>query len=104
MTDNKKLLGKRIQELRKRANLTQENLAELIELETGSLSAIESGRHYPSLATIEKISNVLKCDIIKFFDYNHLKSTEEKIAIIKEALSSLPAEIINIIYMLVCKQ
>ena len=57
--DNKKLLGKRIKEIRKQKNLTQEQLAELIQIETGSLSAIESGRHFPSLPTLEKISATL---------------------------------------------
>ena len=55
--DNKKLLGKRIKEIRKQKNLTQEQLAELIQIETGSLSAIESGRHFPSLPTLEKNFN-----------------------------------------------
>ena len=38
--NNKQLLGKRIKELRKAANFTQEKLAELIDIETGSLSGI----------------------------------------------------------------
>ena len=103
MNDNKKLLGKRIQELRKRADLTQEKLAELINLETNSLSAIESGRHYPSLSTIEKISQVFQCDLIKFFDFNHLQSTEEKISYIKNSLKNLSPDIINLIYLIVSK-
>lgn len=56
--DNKKLLGKRIKEIRKAKDMTQEKLAELINIETGSLSAIESGRHFPSLPTVEKIANI----------------------------------------------
>ena len=52
--DNKKLLGKRIKELRKYRNFTQEKLAELIDIEPCSLSAIEIGRHFPSLPTLEK--------------------------------------------------
>ncbi len=71
--DNKKLLGKRIKELRKNAGYTQEKLAELIGIETSSLSGIESGRHFPSLPTIEKIANVLKLEMKTLFDYNHLK-------------------------------
>ena len=60
--DKKKLIGKRIKEIRKAKNLTQEKLAELIDIETGSLSAIESGRHYPSLPTLIKISEVLNIE------------------------------------------
>ena len=100
MSDNKKLLGKRIKELRRERNLTQEQLSELIGIETGSLSAIESGRHFPSMPTIEKIASVLNYDIAKFFNYNHLKSTEDKIKFITEKLDTLPSEIINIIYIL----
>ena len=103
MTDNKKMLGKRIKELRNRANLTQEQLAELIKLETNSLSAIESGRHYPSLNTVEKISNVFQCDLVKFFDFNHLQSTEEKISFIQNSLKNLSPDIINLIYLIVNK-
>ena len=75
--DNKKLLGKRIKELRKEAGLTQEKLAELIDIETTSLSGIESGRHFPSLPTIEKIANKLNVELKILFDFNHLKSIDK---------------------------
>ena len=47
--DNKKLLGSRLKELRKRKGLTQEKLAELVELEPASICNIENGYNYPSL-------------------------------------------------------
>lgn len=74
--DNKKLLGKRIKELRKKAGYTQEKLAELINIETTSLSGIESGRHFPSLPTIEKIADNLNVEMKSLFDFNHLVSIE----------------------------
>lgn len=101
--DNKKLLGKRIKELRKSRKLTQEQLAELIDIETCSLSAVESGRHFPSFPTIEKIANYLNYDLKIFFDYEHLKSRKEKIENIKEIIDYLPDETINIIYKIVNK-
>ena len=101
--DNKKLLGKRIKELRRTKEYTQEQLAELINIETGSLSAIESGRHFPFLPTIEKIANSLGYDIKKFFDYSHLKTHNEKKEEIKEAIDSLSPEITDIIYILINK-
>ena len=58
--ENKKLLGKRIKEIRKNNSLTQEKLAELVGIETMSLSAIESGRHFSSMPTLEKIASILK--------------------------------------------
>lgn len=56
--DIKKLLGKRLQEIRKSKKLTQEQVAELIGVETTSISNIESGRYFPSADNLEKILNV----------------------------------------------
>lgn len=96
--DNKKLLGKRIKELRKSKNLTQEQLAELIGIETSSLSGIESGRHFPSLPTLERISIQLQVELKNLFDYNHLKTSEEIKKEIIENIDKLSAEKLNFIY------
>ncbi len=40
-------LGKRIKDLRKAKNITQEKLAEMINMDITSLSKIETGRNYP---------------------------------------------------------
>ena len=96
--NNKKLLGKRIKELRKSHNLTQEKLAELIEIETTSLSGIESGRHFPSLPTIEKIAHNLNVELKTLFDFNHLKSREFMEEDIIKNLDKLSDEKISFIY------
>lgn len=67
--DNKKLVGRRIKEIRKHRGLTQEQLSEMIEIETGSLSGIESGRFYPSLHILNKIADVLEVELIDFFRF-----------------------------------
>ena len=41
----KKLLGKKIQKIRKTRGITQEKLAELVELDTSSISHIENGKY-----------------------------------------------------------
>ena len=56
----KKLLGKKIQKIRKTRGITQEKLAELVELDTSSISHIENGKYYPSAENLEKILKVLK--------------------------------------------
>ncbi len=99
--NNKQLLGKKIKELRKSRNLTQEQLAELISIGTCSLSAIESGRHFPSLPTMEKLSEFLNYDLKNFFDFNHLKSPNEKLNEIQASLDTLSPEIIDIIHVLI---
>lgn len=67
--DNKKLLGKRIKELRKSRGYTQEQLSELVNLETSSLSGIESGRFFPSLHVLDKMSAILDIPLIEFFNF-----------------------------------
>jgi transcriptional regulator with XRE-family HTH domain len=68
--DNKKLLGKRIKEIRKCKGYTQEQLSEMIEIETGSLSGIESGRFFPSLHVLDKMSSVLNIELVEFFKFS----------------------------------
>ena len=99
--NNKQLLGKRIKELRKAANLTQEKLAELIDIETGSLSGIESGRHFPSLPTLEKIAINLNVELKALFDFKHLFSVEEMKASIIKNLDKIDKEQITFIYKFV---
>lgn len=75
--NNKKMLGRRIKEVRKAKGLTQEKLAEIIGIETGSLSAIESGRHFPSLITLEKIALYFDVELNIFFDFSDYLTEEE---------------------------
>ena len=72
MKTNKELLGARIKELRKRKGLTQEQLAEKVDLATRYVSLIEVGRSSPSLETMENISNALEVDLRDLFDFLHL--------------------------------
>ena len=74
--DNKKLLGKRIKEIRKSKGLTQEQLSEMIDIETSSLSGIESGRFYPSLHVLEKIASVFDVELIEFFKFSSVNLPE----------------------------
>ena len=77
MTTLKEKLGKRIKEIRKSRNLTQEKLAEMIGLDTPNLSNIERGKRFLSSETLEKIVKslnllTLKQTISKFNLYNLL--------------------------------
>lgn len=83
--DNKKLLGKRIKEIRKHKGYTQEQLSEMIEIETSSLSGIESGRFFPSLHVLDKISTTLNIELIEFFKFSNLDIPED----LDEAINTL---------------
>lgn len=75
--DIKKLLGKRIQEIRKSKKLTQEQVAEIIEMEPASLSNIENGKYYPTAENLEKILAVLEIKPSELFVFEHLAPKEE---------------------------
>lgn len=77
MSDLKTKLGKRIQEIRKSQNITQEKLAELVNMDITSLSKIETGRNYPQPETIEKISSALGVDVSNLFTFNKNFSSED---------------------------
>lgn len=94
--DNKKLLGSRLKELRKRKGLTQEKLAELVELEPASICNIENGYNYPSLQNLEKIVTTLEVTFSDIFNFEHHKSSENLIDEINNILNSAPDKISDI--------
>ena len=96
--DNKKLLGKRIKQIRRQRGLTQEKLSELVGIETGSLSGIESGRNFPSMLTIEKISNILGVEIKTMFDFNQLLSVDDMKKVIVNNIDEIDEAQIPYIY------
>ena len=59
-TDIKKLLGRRIKELRTKKGLTQEKLAELVGVGERNLSKIECGNNFVTSETLTNILNALE--------------------------------------------
>jgi len=64
--DHPKLLN-RLQELRKQAGLTQEELSNSAEVSRKSINAIENGIYVPSTVLALKISRTLKCKVEDLF-------------------------------------
>ena len=58
-----KLIGERIKLERKKKNLTQEVLAEKLDVSIGYVSQVERGITKISLELLGAISNILDCDI-----------------------------------------
>ena len=86
--DIKKLLGKRIKEVRKSKGLTQEQVAEIIGMEPASLSNIENGRYYPTSDNLEKIINVLGVKPSELYSFEHLAPEPELISEMNEAMQN----------------
>lgn len=84
----KKLLGKRLQEIRKSKKLTQEQIAELVGLETSSISNIENGKYYPSAENLEKIIKALCVSPSDLFSFEDLNSSEKLIDEMVESMKN----------------
>lgn len=67
MTDlDFKTIGMKIKERRQSQSVTQEYLANLLEVNPSHISNIECGRANPSLTALVKIANILKCSVDYF--------------------------------------
>ncbi len=70
MKDIKKLLGKRVKELRKQKGFSQEELSELANIDQRSISHIECGNVFPSRSLFE-IALALGVGLEELFDFEH---------------------------------
>ena len=71
---NKKEIGNTLKMYRKLAGLTQEKLAELVNIHEKQISRIESGVHFPTFDNFVKIMDALKIDFSDFSKNNLEKS------------------------------
>jgi transcriptional regulator with XRE-family HTH domain len=62
-----KHFGKRLSELRRRRDLTQQQLAGKADISITSLAFIETGKRWPRPETIERLAEALDVPIIEFF-------------------------------------
>lgn len=98
MDSLKKFFGQRVKELRKSQNLTQEQLAEKIEMDTQNLCKMENGNHFPQTKNLNKIAKALNVDIKELFEYEHFNSKEKLTNEIIEYVKSAKQKDIEFIY------
>ena len=67
MGRNHQKLNNRLEELRRKAGLTQQELSEKAEVSRKSINAIENGIYVPSTVLALKISKTLKCKVEDLF-------------------------------------
>ena len=67
--DNKKIFGQRLRELRKGKKLTQEEFADMCQLDRSYIASIEQGRRNVSLENIVKIVDALGISLSEFFNW-----------------------------------
>lgn len=62
-------LGKRIKELRKQKNMSQEELAFKAKTDYSYLNEIEAGKRNPSVKRVAEIGKVLKVSLKEIFNF-----------------------------------
>ena len=87
----KKLLGKKIKQIRKQRGFTQEKLAEIIGMDSGYICKMEIGLHTPSLETLAKLSKALNTELADFLDFENLIEQDYKSKLI-ELINVLPKD------------
>ena len=73
----KQEIGQRIKRVRKQKGLTQEELAEIMEISSRNLSNIELGNSFPKPETLEKFLKVMDITTQTLFANDSVKSNEE---------------------------
>ena len=67
--DIKILVGKRVKELRNKLGISQEELADIAQLDRTYITSVECGRRNISIVNIEKLAKALKVSLSEFFDF-----------------------------------
>lgn len=83
------LVGKNITEKRKRLGMTQEKLAERMDISGSALSRIESGQATPRFERLEDLANILQCEVADLFR-NYEQSLSIRLETIEDLLKPLP--------------
>ncbi len=84
--DINKKLGKRIKELRKIKGFSQEQFAEAIDIATNSLSLIETGNGFMTLATLEKMCRALNVEPYEIFKFHEDVNKQQMYEYLKHKL------------------
>lgn len=78
MNTFKSLFGIRLKMLRKAKGISQENFAEMININPRNLSRIETGQTFPTSENIEKIIKALECSSTALFNFDEFIDIEKK--------------------------
>lgn len=89
----KKCIGKRIKELRKQRNLSQEKLAEILDISQNGLSCIERGENFFTSETLEKLLHVLGVEPEDLFNFKAFQPNDDLMNEIVAMLQRQPDKI-----------
>ena len=91
--------GKRLRDIRRRKDMTQERLADLSGLSIQYIGEIERRKRNPSLTSIEALAKALGMTVSDFFDLEQFQvSPEEMKAKLVDQISRADEESIRLFY------
>ena len=67
--DIKILVGKRVKELRNKLGISQEELADIAQLDRTYITSVDRGRRSIIKKNVEKLANALKVTLKEFFNF-----------------------------------
>ena len=91
-------IGSKIKELRRNRHLSQEELADIINVNFRTIQRIETGRNVPSLETLSKLAQAFEINIRDFFNFEYLKDRKEIIGSVNEILNKMDDEKLRTFY------
>lgn len=91
----KEIFAKNLKELRKRNKMTQEQLAELVNVAPRHISFIETGRSFPSCELLERICKVLQVDFTEVVKTEENLTREELLQKLNTIVPKLNDEQLN---------
>jgi len=83
--DIKKIFGSRIAEIRNKRRMTQDQLAEKMEISPKYLSSIERGKENPTLNTLINFAQCLGVDLGVIFSFSQIEDPSKR----KSSINSL---------------
>ncbi len=97
----KEKFAKNLKALRKSKHLTQEQLAESVNVDFRYISLLENAKSFPSCDLIERIVNALQITYSDLFDFENELSRCDMEKIIINSLEKIDDKDIKIIYNLI---
>ena len=85
----KEEFGEKIKRMRQNRGLTQDQLAEAVDISQRALSAIERGENFVTSETLDRLLKTLNTTSEELFALNHLKPQDELLEEINKNLSKL---------------
>ncbi|MCM1338574.1 MAG: helix-turn-helix domain-containing protein [Muribaculaceae bacterium] len=97
----KKLIGERVKYYRKQKNLTQEQLAEIMDFNTKSISLLENGHNYIALNKVPKLCTTLSIEPYQLFIFDKRSVRTENVQNdIHELLNTMDKNKLKLAYRL----